>query len=224
MVSRPTRTVQIVLAAGRSERMGSSKPLLDFGGRTALRLALDAAAGAGVLESVVVVGKSAPEVMAAHAAKQLPLGVRWVKNDEEGSEQLRSLQLGLAACRGEGFDGFFIHPVDHPLATPADYGLLLKAFSAVHEGGERGASGASDASASVFILSHGGRRGHPILCRWPVAEMLLSLGPPATARDVIEKERIAYVVTPNAGVREDMDTPEEYGRVLAIFLSGARKN
>ena len=105
--------VQIVLAAGRSERMGTTKALLQFGKRSALALALDAAAGAGVEESIVVVGENASEVLAAHDVASSGTTVTWARNEEEGSEQLRSLQVGLNAIAREMIGCFFIHPVDY---------------------------------------------------------------------------------------------------------------
>jgi CTP:molybdopterin cytidylyltransferase MocA len=184
--------------------MGSPKALLDFDGRTALRLALEAAAGAGVGESVVVLGRDADRILEREPLARLRIRARSVRNLEEGSEQLRSLQIALAAIEGEAYDAFFVHPVDHPLAAASDYRLLLDAFRA---GGE----------ATVRILSFGRRRGHPILCDRSVAPKILALPGERTARDVIERERIAYVTTPNAGVIEDMDTPEDHRRLVEQY-------
>ena len=202
------RSVQIVLAAGRSERMGSPKPLLDFGGRTALELVVGAAVDAGVASTCIVIGESGDAVQAAHGANPCFGRARWVHNRERGSEQVRSLQLALEALKDEQLDAFFIHPVDHPLATASDYSLLLRAFEAD--------SGAHEA----FILSHGHRRGHPILCRTALSERFLALGPDQTARAVIEQTRLSYVLTPNSGVLEDMDRPEDYVRAKARLGQG----
>jgi molybdenum cofactor cytidylyltransferase len=198
--------VQIVLAAGRSERMGTTKALLPFGKRSALALALDAAAGAGLQESIVVVGANAGEIRAAQDGASCATKVTWVRNEEAGSEQLRSLQVGLSAFDWERVESFFIHPVDYPLATSQDYLLLLEALAA------------GKPEATVYLLSHNGRRGHPVLFRAALAEKFLALRPGATARDVVEAEKHAYVVTENSGVLEDMDTPEDYERLLGGYL------
>jgi len=206
------KVVQIVLAAGRSQRMGSPKPLLELGGSTLLELAWAAAAGAGVPASIVVLGDRADSIRGAHEARRLPpLPVRWVINPDPRSEQLRSLQVALEDLGDDAADAFFMHPVDHPLALADDYRRLLEAFEREPHSGAP--------PSDVFILSHGRRRGHPILCRNSLRAQLLALGPEASARDVIETSRICYVETPNPGVREDLDTPEAYRRAAASFPS-----
>lgn len=195
--------VQIILAAGQSSRMGSTKPLLDFDGRTALELALEAGEGSGCSQTIVVVGHEAERVRAAHATRS---HVAWVVNDDPSSEQIRSLQLGLEAL-GEKPSPFYIHPVDSPLATSEDYRRLLEAYA----GG--------DGMNTVYILSHDQRRGHPILCDRSVAPKILELGPNSTARDVIERESIEYVLTPNSAVLRDMDTPQDYEELLRLYRS-----
>jgi molybdenum cofactor cytidylyltransferase len=206
------RAAQIVLAAGRSRRMGSPKALLDFDGRSALRLVLEAAAAAGVETSVAVVGHGAEEVMSAHRLEGLGGERRWAVNPDEESEQIVSLQLGLKALAAGECEWFFIHPVDCPLAAAEDYRLLLEA--APRQGG---GSPGREPAARVLYLSHARRRGHPVLCHGSLAAELLALGPAATARDVLERQPVAYVLTPNAGVLADMDTPEDYRRLVGIY-------
>jgi CTP:molybdopterin cytidylyltransferase MocA len=156
---------------------------------------------------VVVLGRDADAILAAEPLAGLPLPVRAVMNLEDGSEQLRSLQIGLAALAGAEHDTFFIHPVDYPLVVADDYRRLLAA---------RGPGG-----AAVHILSFARRRGHPVLCDRAIASDFLALPPDRMAREVFERRTIAYVETPNPGVIEDMDTPEDYQRLLAAYRSRA---
>lgn len=195
---------QIVLAAGRSQRMGSSKPLLDFDGRTALELVLEAGRSAGCPGSVVVVGHRADEIRRAH--EKVP-DVVWVLNDDPKSQQLRSLQLGLGAVPADS--AFFVHPVDCPLVRPTDYRLLIDALRS----GER--------DVGVYYITHGSRHGHPVLCRPSVATKLLALNPDQTARDVIKKEPFIEVHTENEAVLRNMNTPEEYSDMLEVYRTRA---
>jgi molybdenum cofactor cytidylyltransferase len=203
------RTAQIVLAAGRSRRMGRPKALLDFDGKTALRLVVEAAAGAGVERSVIVAGPGA--TARGLGVEDVPLAIRWVTNPDPESEQAASLKLALEDLAapgkecGERIDAFFFQPVDFPLVTARDYRLLLEALAA-----DRGAT-------PVFYLSAAGRRGHPVLCRVALAAELCALGPDGSARDVLARQPAAHVLTENLGVIDDMDTPEDYERLLAAY-------
>ncbi len=200
MRSAELEVFQIVLAAGKSSRMGTSKPLLQFDGRTALDLVLEAGAAAGVCRSIVVVGVERDRVIEAHV-KAVPR-VEWVVNPDPDSDQLRSLQLGLRALPEGGCFVFAIHPVDCPLVLAQDYELLVSAVRSDTDGCE------------VFIPRYGERRGHPVLCRGSLREPFLALVPGQTARDVIRAAKRLEVETPNAAVARDMDRPQDYSDLL----------
>ena len=193
----------IILAAGASTRMGRPKALLDFDGKTALELALDAVAGVGM--PVVVLGPNYEEIEAA-----VDLGGRSLRgalNLDVSSGQTASLLRGLSVLPAHA-DAFLFMPVDFPLVSAADVARLVEAYRA-HR----------DASRSIFIPSHGMKRGHPVLCRRELAAEFQALSPGAPARDVINRDpaRIAYVEYPEAYVLMDMDTPEDYVRCLGAY-------
>jgi molybdenum cofactor cytidylyltransferase len=196
------RVAQIILAAGASERMGRVKALLDFGGRTALRRIVDAGTAGAADGVVVVVGQNAAEVQDACSLDDAGVPVRWVVNEERGSPQLESLKRGLESLRSETPQWFFFQPVDCPLVEAGDYAALLR--RAEEPAG----------TAGVFYLSHAGRRGHPVLCRGDLAGAFIALDPGATARDVLQAQEAKYVLSENPGVLDDMDTPEDYERLL----------
>src|SRR5256886_3891836 len=80
----------IVLAAGASSRMGRPKALLDFDGRTALDLILEAVRGQGT--PIVVLGPNHDEIRARVEMD----GVQVAYNLEVDSGQTASLRAGLA--------------------------------------------------------------------------------------------------------------------------------
>lgn len=86
----------VVLASGRSSRMGCPKLLLPLKGRPLLQFTLDAVADSCLTEAVLVVG---PEVCARldelSLPTQIPLTV--VENPDPDAGQSRSLQVGLEA-------------------------------------------------------------------------------------------------------------------------------
>ncbi len=204
-------TALIVLAAGRSSRMGESKALLRFGKRTALELAVDNAIGAGVRRVVAVVGHRAEEIRAAHSFTGLPLTFQWAVNLRGDSPMIASLQTGLRAIAGIDLDAFFFQPIDVPLITARDLRMLADAFANRSRG------------ESVFIASHDNHRGHPVLCDARLIPEFLELDPTRqSARDLIGRHRVIHVETGNPGVLEDMDTRDDYRRLRAAYDARSR--
>lgn len=196
--------VPIVLAAGASSRMGRPKALLDFDGRTALQLALDAVRGHA--EPIVVLGPNHEDIRSRVDLR----GVRVALNLDVESGQTTSLKVALALLPPEA-RAFFFMPVDFPLVTAADVARLVAASRA-------------DPEKAIFVPSHDRKRGHPVLCRRELADEFLSLPPGASARDVLNRDnlRISYVIYSEAYLLMDMDTPEDYVRCLDAYRTRRR--
>lgn len=105
------RTAAIVLAGGRSTRMGCPKAALDWHGSTLLRRVVGLVARA-VDGPVVVVG--AP----GQALPPLPAGVELATDAREGRGPLQGLASGLAAV-GDRAEVAFVSCTDAPLLHPA---------------------------------------------------------------------------------------------------------
>jgi molybdenum cofactor cytidylyltransferase len=197
----------ILLAAGRSARMGRPKALLDFDGKTCLELALGAVGGLGA--PIVVLGPNRDEVRARVRLE----GVRVAVNEDVASGQAASLKKALEQLPADA-DAFLFYPVDHPLVSPVEVARLVDAFRS-GGGGEK----------SVFVPSHGMRRGHPVLCRRELAAEYQALPTGASARMILEArpERVAYVLFDEAYILMDMDTPEDYARCLEAYRDRQRR-
>src|SRR5215210_83675 len=87
----------VLLAAGRSRRMGAFKPLLPFGGVSVAEACVRSLRAAGAGEIVVVVGHRGAEVRAALAHA----GVRFAVNKEAASEMGVSLARGVEALSAD---------------------------------------------------------------------------------------------------------------------------
>lgn len=185
----------IILAAGASTRMGRPKALLDFNGRSALALVLEAVRELD--EPVVVLGHDA-ESLRPHVTRG-----RAVTNAGWARGQTSSLKAGLRAAPGA--EAYLMHPVDTPLIWPSDVRALVE-------------SRRSDPKAGrVWIPSHRMRRGHPVLFDASVVAGLLALDDESPARGVLEAAGIVHVETESPYVLMDMDTPDDYARLLSEY-------
>src|SRR5512138_1846744 len=87
------RFTAILLAAGRSRRMGTCKQLLPLPDRPAVLRCVEGIAAAGIDDLVVVLGPEGEEVR--NALRGAP--VRFALNDDPESDMAGSVRVGLAA-------------------------------------------------------------------------------------------------------------------------------
>lgn len=182
----------IVLAAGRSRRMGEPKPFLRLGGVTFLERAVHALRGGGC-DAVWVVAAAGDERVAEAAAA---LGARVALNPEPDSEQLESLRIGLRALPGDA-EAVAVLPVDIPEADAVR--AVVDAFRAT--------------GAPVVVPARGGKHGHPVLfarAAWPE---LLGAELPDGARTVVHAHAHDLVEVPVAALPDDVDTPDDLRRL-----------
>jgi molybdenum cofactor guanylyltransferase len=119
------RTAGVVLAGGRSSRMGSSKAGLEWHGSTLLR------------RTVSVVGRAVdgPVVVVAAPGQPLPAmpsGVEILFDPREGLGPLQGLAVGLAAVADRA-DTAFVSSTDLPFLHPAFVRAVLGALTSAAE-------------------------------------------------------------------------------------------
>src|SRR5688572_9570539 len=137
------RIAAIILAAGRSRRMGKFKPLLPFGNLTVIETCVSNLQAASVSEIVVVLGHQAEAVR-----EQLnSASVAFVTNPNPLSEMSASIALGVDALT-EMARAVLITPGDHPAIHPETIGLLMEKW----RGG-----------AMLIQPEFQGKGGHPVL-------------------------------------------------------------
>ena len=188
----------LVLAAGRSRRMGRPKALLPAGdaGDTFVGRIVRTLRAAGVDEVVVVAGDLAPEIASALAGEAHP--PRVVVNPEPGRGQFSSLQTGLRAVNRPGIRGVLATLVDVPLVTAGTVAALLAAHAAT--------------AAPIVRPERAGRHGHPVIFGRRVLPEIVAAPPESTAKTIIAAHRRESVDVPIAedGPFIDIDTPAEY--------------
>jgi molybdenum cofactor cytidylyltransferase len=186
----------VILAAGRSSRMGRAKALLPCGpgGETFVRRLARALHDGGV-QQVLIVGRSDDEALREEVAA-MPLAARFVENPGADAGQLSSVLAGLDAAAVPGTLGLLVTPVDAPLVTAATVATLLAMFSST--------------GAPIVRAVYRGRHGHPVVFSRDVFDGLRRADPGVGAKAVLRAHAIVNVDVDDAGVVGDVDTPEDY--------------
>lgn len=186
----------VVLAAGRSRRMGACKTLLPVGGVPMITRLVRALAECAVSEILVVAAADAPAIAAA--LEGLP--ARLVRNPDPDSAMLDSVRCGLRALPA-GCQAALIVPGDQARLAPDIIRPLLAAFA--------------QGSHGLVVPLCRGRRGHPLLvARRHFAETLTGLDDTGL-RGLLRRhpEDVREVPVEHPGVLDDVDTPEDYQRL-----------
>lgn len=189
----------IVLAAGRSRRMGRPKAFLALGGRSFLERAVAALRGGGCDPVVVVAGPRGDAVADEVALAAERLGARVARNPDAESPQVASLRAGLAALGTEA-EAAVVTPVDVPRVDAETVRALAAAFART--------------GAPVAQPFDGVRHGHPVLFARAVWPELMADPLPEGARTVIHAHAAERAEVRVPALPADVDTPEDYRRLL----------
>jgi molybdenum cofactor cytidylyltransferase len=200
------RVAAVVLAAGRSTRMGDQNKLLsDVGGRPMVRAVVDQVLKSKARPVIVVTGHQRERV--EEALRSLP--VRFVHNPAFAEGLSTSVKTGIAAVPADS-DGAIVCLGDMPQIDSALIDKLLGAFDP-----ERG--------AFIVMPTLDGQRGNPIVWSRRFFPELAVLEGDIGARNLLKSypEAIVDVPVESHSVLTDIDTPEELA-VLRSELSPAR--
>ena len=183
----------ILLAAGRSRRMGAFKPLLPFGEVTVVERCVETLRAGGVSEVVVVVGHRAAELR--ERLRGLPVG--FAVNDAPESEMGVSIARGVGEV-SEEMEAVLVALVDQPAIPPEVVRSLLA---------ERARTG-----ARLAVPEWMGRGGHPVLVDLCFRTELLSLDSQGGLRALFDARRseVRRVPVSTPYVARDMDTWDDY--------------
>ena len=191
---REKRIACIILAAGRSSRMGPHNKLTaDLGGRPVLRHTAEAAIASRARPLVVVTGHQADVVEAALAGLD---DVRFVHNPDFASGMASSLKAALAALP-VGLDGAIVALGDMPEVGAAHLDRMIAAFEP-KEG------------RSIIVPVHLGRRGNPVLWDARLFDEMQAVSGDVGARQVMaaHPESVVEIDLQTAAIHADLDTPD----------------
>ena len=194
----------IVLAAGESTRMGEPKALLhDAGGRPFVARIVRTFAAAAVTDIIVVTGALHDKIVGAVAGDHPPVMPRFVHNPDPSRGQLSSLWAGLDAADRPGVEAVLMTLVDVPMVSPSTVTAVVDAWR--------------HAKAPIVRPAIGERHGHPVLFDRAVFDEL-RLAPLAQGAKVVvhrHAQQLVNVEVTDAGCLVDVDTREDYARLLA---------
>ncbi len=201
----------VILAAGKSTRMGRDKALLPWPpvaeGAPAVNTFLGAMIDLLQQESdmvIVVAGRNVAELEPIADAH----GAFTVVNPAPERGQFSSIQVGLRDVLNRGRDAAFLVPVDRPPVLPATVRDLRSAFLA--------------ADTNIWavvpeVLREGTPvHGHPILIGRDLMEQFLRAPATSVARDLEHQHQphILYLRLEDSRIAANVDTPEDYQRLL----------
>ena len=191
----PKNIAAVVLAAGRSTRMGVNKLLLPLDGKPVLGHVVEAIRAAGLASTVVVLGHEAEKIRASLAGDDLFFAL----NESYRQGLASSLKCGLAAVP-EDCDGAMIFLGDMPDVDPE---MVKKMMAAFHPGQKR----------AIVVPVRSGRQGNPVLWGRRFFDLLQErLSGDSGARHLISEcaEWVAWVEAAQDGIFADLDTPEAF--------------
>ena len=189
-----TETAALIVAAGRSSRMGDFKPMLTIGEMSIARRVVATFQQAGVSRIVMVTGYQA-EKLERHLSGE---GVVFLRNERFAETQMfDSACMGLEYLRDKCARVLFT-PVDIPLFTASTVQTLLK----------------TDARLAAPVCD--GQTGHPTLIGAELIGAILADNGEEGLQGALQRCGVEMRLVPvtDRGVLHDADTPADYQSLL----------
>ncbi len=182
----------LLLAAGRSERMGAFKPLLPFGDKTIIESSIDTYSVAGVTTIVVVYGWKASEIR-AHLRHR---GILFAINPDSEGDMGSSIACGVKQLP-PSIEAVLISPADLP-AIPSQ--VVTSVLNAWAQG------------ARLVVPTWNDRGGHPVLVDRTFFSELLALDPNLGMRGLFKRysSEVKRVAVDSQFIARDLDTWDDY--------------
>jgi CTP:molybdopterin cytidylyltransferase MocA len=192
----------VLLAAGQSIRMGRSKLELPWkNGQSIISHIVEVYLQAEASPVLVVTGGMSEAIEAGLKGKE----IEFAHNpDFATGGMLSSIKVGLQALKDRVIEAALISPADLPLISPTTVRNIIQVWE--------------NHKPLIISPSYKERRGHPVLVAKTEWEAILHLSDDQTLRDFLrQREReISYLVVDDPGILQDLDTPEEYRKLMDL--------
>ena len=191
-VSVVQMTCAIVLAAGKSQRMGTQKLLLPYAGHTMIARVTDAFLFAPVDLVYVVVPPGTLTIRTALAGR----AVTFVENPDPAGDMLSSVRCGIRALPAQT-DIILVSPGDQPALKSTLVRDMLEAFRRT--------------GSKILVPIHNGRRGHPLAFRSEFRQQILTRFDGTGLRSLLlaHAPDVTEWETTDSAVLQDLDTPAD---------------
>ena len=188
----------VLLAAGKGKRMGKQKLDLTINGKTLLDCAVSAIEETGINDVVVVFSEQN-----LRDRDRLPAHFRSTVNSQKGMSS--SVKQGLLNIRPQNQAVFFAL-ADQPFITPDIYQELMQ-YHLQH-------------LPLITVPIYDGKKGNPTLFdrrTWPELQNIKGDEGGRTLIATVPDHKLGLVHVRHEGVVADIDTPEDYQRLLAAY-------
>lgn len=202
-ISEAGSVAAVVLAAGRSTRMGAFKPLMPFGEGSVIGHVLGSLAQAGIAPVMAAVGHDAARL----APVVETMGAVAVFNPDFAGGMMTSVRTGIAALPDDVVAAVIL-PVDIPLIRPQTLRRLA----------------ASAGNDQIVRPTFRGRIVHPPVIGRDFFADILAAPPGGTLRDFLASRAGATTTLPviDSGTQRDMDCTADYWRLVGAI--GGRRH
>ena len=190
------QTGALIVAAGKSSRMGDFKPMLQLGSISIAQRVINNFRQAGISKVVVVTGYHA-DVLECHLASN---NVVFLRNENYANTHMfDSVRIGLEYLKDK-VDTVLFTPVDVPLFTAQTVTQMLSL------------------GRPLVTPVCNGNPGHPILIRSTLIDSILSDDGKSGLKGAVDNcgEPMYYLNVKDPGIIHDADTPEDYAELLRI--------
>lgn len=185
---------QVVLAAGRSSRMGFPKALVSVRGTTLIEAQIQAAIEAGAGEVFVVTGFH--EARIRRRLGRVSDTLTFVRAPSRHGDQTRSLKTALQYRSKQ--KPLLMQLVDHPVIDPDTLRKIVP----------------DRTDRDVRIPTYRGRRGHPPFFSTTFLEMVETMSPDRGINELYDRSEttVGEVAVEDPAVVVDLDTPSDLDR------------
>ncbi|WP_340063169.1 nucleotidyltransferase family protein [Ascidiimonas aurantiaca] len=199
-------SVMVILAAGKSSRMGRPKQLLPWGNRTLLGHVIQQSITTGFQKTIVVLGAYEKHIRSTLA--NYPVQYLFNKKWEEGMGS--SIALGASYLLSKdhlNYQGVLISLGDQPFVDISYYKKMLATYT--------------KGKCQIIATSYGHKSGVPALFDPYYLKGLSNLKGPEGAAQLISQNKENVLSLPADFKTTDIDTEEQYMKLHKIFLQQA---